>query len=166
MLIWQGRINFYSNLRLEKSYIRFLYFPRINPVCFMKFCFLGLCGPGLRGTRDWLSCSLARDLVLKILFKHIFTNYWRRYGVFWHLWKNMVQCLEGIKHFCATVANCCDADSSRQTRGLEDPEALARETVCMFLEFSVFMPDSTILLIYWHGYLIPLYIYILFFSIF
>ncbi|TYK12463.1 Calcineurin B-like protein 3 [Cucumis melo var. makuwa] len=41
----------------------------------------------------------------------------------------MVQCLEGIKHFCASIANCCDADTSRQPRGLQDPEALARETV-------------------------------------
>ena len=48
----------------------------------------------------------------------------------------MVQCLEGIKHFCAAVANCCDAETSRRPRGLQDPEALARETVCMFLELA------------------------------
>ncbi|KAK6133054.1 hypothetical protein DH2020_033209 [Rehmannia glutinosa] len=39
----------------------------------------------------------------------------------------MVQCLEGIKHLCASVLQCCELD--RQTRGLEDPEILARETV-------------------------------------
>ncbi|KAJ4836697.1 Calcineurin B-like protein 3 [Turnera subulata] len=40
----------------------------------------------------------------------------------------MVQCLDGLKHLCAAVVNCCDADY-KQPRGLEDPEALARETV-------------------------------------
>ncbi|KAH9750052.1 calcineurin B-like protein 3 [Citrus sinensis] len=43
----------------------------------------------------------------------------------------MVQCLDGLKHFCVVVVNCCDADLYKQPRGLEDPEALARETVCM-----------------------------------
>lgn len=72
----------------------------------------------------------------------------------------MVQCLEGIKHFCAAIANCCDADTSRQPRGLQDPEALARETVCMFLEFSVLMPDTDtiILLIYWRRNFIPFHL--------
>ncbi|PON57656.1 Parvalbumin [Parasponia andersonii] len=41
----------------------------------------------------------------------------------------MVQCLEGLKHLCVTVISCCDADLSKQPRGLEDLEALARETV-------------------------------------
>ncbi|WVZ11292.1 hypothetical protein V8G54_015822 [Vigna mungo] len=41
----------------------------------------------------------------------------------------MVQCLDGLKHLCATLVNCCDADSSKQPRGLENPEVLARETV-------------------------------------
>ncbi|XP_024951261.2 calcineurin B-like protein 3 isoform X2 [Citrus sinensis] len=41
----------------------------------------------------------------------------------------MVQCLDGLKHFCVVVVNCCDADLYKQPRGLEDPEALARETV-------------------------------------
>ncbi|EOY29034.1 PREDICTED: calcineurin B-like protein 3 isoform X2 [Theobroma cacao] len=41
----------------------------------------------------------------------------------------MVQCLEGLKHLCAAVINCCDADLYKQPKGLEDPEALARETV-------------------------------------
>lgn len=43
----------------------------------------------------------------------------------------MVQCLDGLKHFCVVVVNCCDTDLYKQPRGLEDPEALARETVCM-----------------------------------
>ncbi|CAL0330718.1 unnamed protein product [Lupinus luteus] len=38
-------------------------------------------------------------------------------------------CLDGLKHLCAVVINCCDADSSKQPRGLENPEVLARETV-------------------------------------
>lgn len=41
----------------------------------------------------------------------------------------MVQCLDGLKHFCVVVVNCCDADLYKQPRDLEDPEALARETV-------------------------------------
>lgn len=43
----------------------------------------------------------------------------------------MLQCLEGIKHLCASVLQCCELD--RQPRGLDDPEILARETVCMLL---------------------------------
>ncbi|KAL6543062.1 Calcineurin B-like protein 3 [Orobanche hederae] len=39
----------------------------------------------------------------------------------------MLQCIEGIKHLCASVLQCCELD--RQSRGLEDPEILARETV-------------------------------------
>ena len=34
-------------------------------------------------------------------------------------------------HLCAALVNCCDADSSKQPTGLENPEVLARETVCM-----------------------------------
>uniref|UniRef100_A0A6N2K0L0 Calcineurin B-like protein n=1 Tax=Salix viminalis TaxID=40686 RepID=A0A6N2K0L0_SALVM len=41
----------------------------------------------------------------------------------------MVQCLDGLKHLCAAIANCCDAELYKQPRGLEDPEVLARETV-------------------------------------
>jgi hypothetical protein len=43
----------------------------------------------------------------------------------------MVQCLDGLKHLCATVVNCCDPELYNQPKGLQDPEALARETVCM-----------------------------------
>lgn len=45
----------------------------------------------------------------------------------------MLQCLEGIKHLGASLLRCCDLDLYRQTRGLDDPEVLARETVCMLL---------------------------------
>ncbi|KAF9679320.1 hypothetical protein SADUNF_Sadunf06G0002800 [Salix dunnii] len=41
----------------------------------------------------------------------------------------MAQCLDRIKQLCAAVASCCDADLYKQPRGLEDPEALAGETV-------------------------------------
>ncbi|CAN1753337.1 Calcineurin B-like protein 2 [Linum perenne] len=37
--------------------------------------------------------------------------------------------LGGLKNLCAAIANCCDADLYKQLRGLQDPEALARETV-------------------------------------
>ncbi|KAI9162028.1 hypothetical protein LWI28_023058 [Acer negundo] len=38
-------------------------------------------------------------------------------------------CIDGLKHLCAAVVNCCDAEIYKQPKGLEDPEALARETV-------------------------------------
>ncbi|GMP64938.1 hypothetical protein CsSME_00025962 [Camellia sinensis var. sinensis] len=41
----------------------------------------------------------------------------------------MLQCLEGVKHLCASLLRCCDLDLYRQSRDLEDPEVLARETV-------------------------------------
>jgi hypothetical protein len=41
----------------------------------------------------------------------------------------MVQCLDGIKHLCASVVNCCDSDSLNQPIGLQNPQLLARETV-------------------------------------
>jgi hypothetical protein len=59
----------------------------------------------------------------------------------------MAQCLDRIKHFCAAVASCCDADLYKQNKGLEDPEALARETVCMlhlFIKFSVLVSGITV----------------------
>ncbi|XP_075523057.1 calcineurin B-like protein 2 isoform X1 [Primulina tabacum] len=46
---------------------------------------------------------------------------------FWK--KTMVQCLDGIKHILSTVANCCDSKLYKQHWDLENPEALARETV-------------------------------------
>lgn len=45
----------------------------------------------------------------------------------------MLQCIEGIKHLGASLLRCCDLDFNRQSRGLEDPEILAGETVCMLL---------------------------------
>ena len=47
----------------------------------------------------------------------------------------MVQLLEELKHLCVAVVNCCDSDTHKQPRGLEDPEALARETVCIVPSF-------------------------------
>nr|XP_010928054.1 calcineurin B-like protein 3 isoform X2 [Elaeis guineensis]XP_029121899.1 calcineurin B-like protein 3 isoform X2 [Elaeis guineensis] len=41
----------------------------------------------------------------------------------------MLQCLEGFKHFFAVLLKCCDLDLYKQSKGLEDPELLARETV-------------------------------------
>lgn len=55
----------------------------------------------------------------------------------------MLQCLEGVKHLCAVVVNCCDADLYKQPKGLEDPEALARETVCML---PIFVNHSSLVL--------------------
>lgn len=45
----------------------------------------------------------------------------------------MLQCLEGFKPLFASILRCCDLDIYNQPRGLEDPELLARETVCMHL---------------------------------
>jgi len=41
----------------------------------------------------------------------------------------MLQCLDGVKHLCGVLLKCCDIDL-KQPKGLEDPEVLARETVC------------------------------------
>ena len=46
----------------------------------------------------------------------------------------MLRCLDGVKHLLAVVVNCCDSEIYKQPRGLENPEALARETVCMSLK--------------------------------
>jgi hypothetical protein len=43
----------------------------------------------------------------------------------------MVRCLDGLKHLCAAIVDCCGTDLYNQPKGLQDPEALARETVCM-----------------------------------
>lgn len=51
----------------------------------------------------------------------------------------MVQCLEGVKHLCAVFVSCCEADFNKQIGGLDDPESIARETVCMnLLTFLLF----------------------------
>lgn len=42
----------------------------------------------------------------------------------------MLQCLEGVRHLGGVLLKCCDIDL-KQPKGLEDPEVLARETVCM-----------------------------------
>ncbi|XP_071927013.1 calcineurin B-like protein 3 isoform X5 [Coffea arabica] len=41
----------------------------------------------------------------------------------------MLRCLDGVKHLLAVVVNCCDSEIYKQPRGLENPEALARETI-------------------------------------
>lgn len=45
----------------------------------------------------------------------------------------MVHCLDGLKQLYIAVINFCDADLCPEPRGLQHPEVLARETVCMFL---------------------------------
>ncbi|KAF5773962.1 putative EF-hand domain-containing protein [Helianthus annuus] len=41
----------------------------------------------------------------------------------------MSQCLEGIKHLCASLLYCCDFELSKQSQGLDDPAVLASQTV-------------------------------------
>lgn len=41
----------------------------------------------------------------------------------------MLQCLDGVKQLLAVLLKCCHIDL-KQPNGLEDPEVLARETVC------------------------------------
>ncbi|KAG6394179.1 hypothetical protein SASPL_144760 [Salvia splendens] len=43
----------------------------------------------------------------------------------------MVQCMDGLKHLLSAIVNCCDSEIYKQPRGLESPEARARETVCL-----------------------------------
>ena len=43
----------------------------------------------------------------------------------------MVQCLDGVKQLLAVLFQCFDLEL-KQPRGLEDPQVLARETVCKF----------------------------------
>jgi len=46
----------------------------------------------------------------------------------------MAQCFDGLKQLYTAVINFCNADLiQQQPRGLQHPEALARETVCMLL---------------------------------
>lgn len=47
-----------------------------------------------------------------------------------------MQCLAGLKHVLSSVISCCDSENCNLHRVLENPEALARETVCMSLDFQ------------------------------
>ena len=40
----------------------------------------------------------------------------------------MLRCIDGSKHLFASVLQCCNLYSYKQSRGLDDPELLARET--------------------------------------
>ncbi|KAK8705895.1 hypothetical protein V6N13_049480 [Hibiscus sabdariffa] len=42
---------------------------------------------------------------------------------------NGQKCMDGLKHACASVLQCCGIDLNKQSGGLVDPELLARETV-------------------------------------
>ncbi|KAG8502872.1 hypothetical protein CXB51_000691 [Gossypium anomalum] len=46
----------------------------------------------------------------------------------WLKENTMLQCIDGLKHLFASVLQCCDIDLYKQSRGLVDPELLARET--------------------------------------
>lgn len=41
----------------------------------------------------------------------------------------MVQCLDGVRQLLMVLLKCCDVEL-KPSRGLEDPQVLARETVC------------------------------------
>lgn len=47
-----------------------------------------------------------------------------------------MQFLDGLKHLLSAIVSCCDSEIYKQPRGLDSPEALARETVCMSSEIS------------------------------
>lgn len=65
-----------------------------------------------------------------------------RHGAFWLSSDIMLQCVGG---FFASLVRCCDLDLYKQSRGLDDPELLARETVCMFLIFIPLIVDCMLL---------------------
>ncbi|KAF6153832.1 hypothetical protein GIB67_001065 [Kingdonia uniflora] len=56
----------------------------------------------------------------------------------------MLQCLEGFKHLFAFLHKCCDLDLYKQSRGLGDPEILAREAVFGVSEVEALKSSS------WH----------------
>ena len=58
-------------------------------------------------------------------------------GSFWWAKSIMSQCLEGVKHLCASLLRCCDLELQKQSQGLDDPAILASETVCMQLVFNI-----------------------------
>lgn len=58
----------------------------------------------------------------------------------------MLQCVEGFKHLFAPLLRCCDLDLYKQSIGLEDPELLARETVCMHRPNFMIMTHLLLLL--------------------
>lgn len=53
-----------------------------------------------------------------------------------------MQCLDGLKHLSTILLTCCDADHQPLSRGIRNPKAVARGTVCM----STF-PALTLLLL-------------------
>jgi serine/threonine-protein phosphatase 2B regulatory subunit len=44
----------------------------------------------------------------------------------------MLQCLEGFNHLLGCLVQCCDTKVFKKSQGLEDPEIIARDTVCKF----------------------------------
>jgi hypothetical protein len=60
----------------------------------------------------------------------------------------MVQCLDGVKQLLAVLFRCFDLEL-KQPRGLEDPQVLARETVCTFLWF-LFSSAAVFCFVWWN----------------